>query len=123
VTLTLRRQPLNFPHDDPDLRWSVYCEDVCIGVIVQHRGRSDEPISWQGTMHLHAGRFGNGVADRWFGGNAREGYGRVPCRMGDGPRAIGDEGWALHLKHAAWSEAQSDRWRRQREGTEPGGYG
>ncbi|WP_146170190.1 hypothetical protein [Bosea sp. 124] len=36
---------------------------------------------------------------------------------------IGAEGWAAHAGHMAWSAAQAERWRRQREGTEPRGYG
>lgn len=48
MSLTLSRQPLNFPHDDPDLRWSVYCEVWRIGVILQHQGRSDEPRTGAG---------------------------------------------------------------------------
>lgn len=35
--------------------------------------------------------------------------------------AIGDEGWRLHVEHMQWSSAQAARWRRQREGAEPGG--
>ncbi len=115
MSLTLRRQPLNFPHDDPDLRWSIYCDDVSIGVIVQHRGRSDEPVSWHWVMHLHAGRFQNGVRPTDGVAATREDA-MIAFRAAwiIVRPAIGDEGWQLHLNHCAWSRAQEERRRRQR---------
>ncbi len=103
--LILRRQPLNFPHDDPDARWSVYCEGAAIGAIVLTTHRSDEPPSWNWTVHLHAGRFGNGLrqhAPLDGRSDAREDAMAAFRRSWDILRpAIGEEGWAHHLQHMA----------------------
>lgn len=124
LELILRRQPLNFPHDDPDAMWSVYCEGHYLGSIVEHRGRSDEPISWRWAMFLHAGRHGDGLKPTSGQAATREEAMQAFRAAWDLIRpALGDEGWALHVKHCEWSEAQSERWRRQKAGLEPGGYG
>lgn len=127
MTLVLRRQPLNFPHDDPDARWSVYRDDIGVGVIVESRGRSDEPNRWDWVIHLHAGRHQNGMNHTKATSGSEETREAAMLAF----RAafdhclifIGTEGWARHLEHDAWSQAQSKRWARQRAGTEPGGYG
>jgi hypothetical protein len=122
--LVLRRQPLNFPHDDPDANWSVFADGTRIGVIVEQRGRSDKPKDWRWAMHLHAGGFTNGLEPTGGSAPTREAAMHEFRAVWDVIRpAIGDEGWALHVAHMAWSEAQTARWRRQRAGTEQGGYG
>jgi hypothetical protein len=42
--------------------------------------------------------------------------------MDDRPE-IGDACWRRHLDDCEWLTEQAERWRRQRQGTEPGGYG
>lgn len=122
--LALRRQPRSFPHDDPDLRWRVLYEGCSVGVIVKHWGRSDEPMSWRWTMHLHASRCGNDLGPTTGQSPTREEAMKAFRAAWDIIRpALGDAGWARHVAHMKEMTAQSERWCRQKAGLEPGGYG
>lgn len=125
LDLVLRRTDSSFvPAWDRDTFWDVFCEGAYVGSIVEHHGRSDDPATWQWTMHLHAGRFTNGVEPMSGSAPTRDSAMAAFRVAWDIVRpVIGDEGWALHLDHCAWSRAQAERWARQRAGTETGGYG
>lgn len=113
MTLTLRRQRLNFPHDNPDARWTVYCEGVSVGVIVLTKYRSEDPPLWAWTVHLHAGRFGNGM--RYHAPvEGREEFREAAMAAFRASwdilrAAIGDDGWLHHLEHWARLDAQERR--------------
>ncbi|KRE04312.1 hypothetical protein ASE63_25695 [Bosea sp. Root381] len=108
--LPLRRQPLNFPHDDPDLRWSVYCEGYSVGVIVQHQGRSDEPRTWRWVMHIHADDRTNGLTGLSGEEAGREAAMAAFRAAWDRVRpAIGDQGWRLQIQHMEWLAALKNR--------------
>lgn len=128
MNLVLRRTYNDHPRpEDDDKFWTVIHQGLPVGVINEERGRSDEPPFWSWIIHLHAGRYGNGIRHEV----AIEG--EEATRDACLPRFrkafercltyIGEEGWACHVEHRRWLDAQKARWRRQRQGTEPGGYG
>lgn len=125
LDLILRRTTSeHVPEWDRDKFWVVYGEGHYLGTIVEHRGRSDESAVWRWAMQLHAGQFGNGLEPTDGQAPTREEAMQQFRAAWDIVRPrIGDEGWALHVQHCEWSKAQSERWRRQKEGEEPGGYG
>lgn len=109
----LRRQPLNFPHDDPDARWSVYLHGSPIGVIVHTRYRSDQPMRWDWVIHIHAGRFANGVrgvmkvdGDEPTREEAMASFKAAVTRY---LAYVGEDGWQNHLRHMAQLEAREGR--------------
>lgn len=126
MSLVLRRSASEFvPEWDRDKFWSILCDGVAIGSIVEHKGPGGEPPHWLWSFSLHASRFGNGLA-HWCSGRAESrDEAMVACRQAwEKVRpAIGPEGWRHHVDHTAWADEQAARWKRQRAGTEPGGYG
>ena len=118
MSLTLRRQPQNFPHDDPDARWSVYRDGFSVGVIVEGQGRSDEPKRWDWTIHLNAGWRQNGLPTSSGQADTREAAMTAFRHAFDLCLAhIGAEGWAEHIEHLAQLAARDRRWRRQHTGS------
>jgi hypothetical protein len=121
MMLALRRQDSRYiPNWDRDKFWSVFHQDVHVGVIVAIAGPGGEPPRWNWQIHLHAGKFGNGM--RTLNGSEptreaamiafRQSYER--CFQ-----HIGDEGWRLHVEHMEWIEERARRWHGQQAGTEP----
>jgi hypothetical protein len=104
ISLSLRRTYNDHPHpEDDDKFWSVDCNGYYVASLVLHRGRSDEPPDWRWTVHMHAGRFSNGVRQ------AIPTEGRALSRDAALPdirqamerylEFIGPEGWAMHVAH------------------------
>jgi len=128
VSLVLRRQDSpHIPEWDRDKFWMVWHEGVSVGVIVSTNGRSDEPARWEWVIHLHAGRrltgFSAMTAVAGMEATRAEAMAGFRQAFDKALFYIGPDGWAAHVVHMARSDAQAERWRRQREGTEPGGYG
>lgn len=126
MSLVLRRSTSEFvPEWERDQFWSILCDGVEIGSIVEQQGQGGFLPRWQWSFSLHAGRFGNGLAHLCSGRKNSRGEAMVACRRAweQVRPAIGAEGWRRHIEHTAWSDEQAARWKRQRAGTEPGGYG
>ncbi|CAN7338419.1 hypothetical protein LJR090_002573 [Bosea sp. LjRoot90] len=108
-SLILRRTcPDHHDEKERDKLWGVDCEGVYVGSIVLHQGRSDNEPVWQWVVHLHAGRFQNGL--RGNDGSAatredamiafRQAFQRCLAH-------IGDAGWQHHLEHMAMLRARA----------------
>ncbi|PZU83463.1 MAG: hypothetical protein DI527_23920 [Chelatococcus sp.] len=99
--LVLRRTTSeHVPEWDRHKFWDVYCDGLYLGSLAQQMGRSDEPPSWQWSIQLHAGSFGNGVKPRSGQAATRDEAMQAFRAAWDAIRpAIGDEGWALHVEH------------------------
>ncbi len=126
--LTLRRSASpHIPEWDRDKFWSVFYDGVKVGVIVLIQGSGGDPARWHWGVHLHAGRYGNGM--NWacaISGQAdilEEAMAAFRHSFDQCLSHIGEDGWALHVDHTAEVDARLARWSRQKAGTEPGGYG
>jgi hypothetical protein len=100
--LILRRQNSRFvPEWERDKFWTVICNEVVVGSIIRETLAGADAL-WTWSIHLHAGRHGNGLAG--LSGRAdvlesaiaefREAFDRAM-------QHIGDEGWANHVAHMA----------------------
>lgn len=110
VDLTLRRTYSDHPHpEDNDKFWSVECEAISVGSIVLHQGRADSPPDWHWVVHIHAGRFGNGLPPQDGSEKTREAAMAAfrpafeRCR-----EHIGAEGWQHHIEHMARVRARAE---------------
>lgn len=94
--------------------WTVTCEGVSVGTIVQHQTAAGVLPPWAWTIHIHAGRYANGVRQA----TAVEGSGvtRDYCLPAMRPALetylefIGPEGWAHHLEHMERIAAPRGHW-------------
>ena len=122
MTLTLRRAKSRFiPVWDADKFWSVICEDTIVGAIVQSQGAGAETFwGWSIIMLAPASALVNKSGREATRDEAMAAFRRAWDVYGP---EIGDGWWRRHLDHCEWLDEQAERWRRQREGLEPGGYG
>lgn len=102
--LVLRRTYNDHPRaEDNDRFWTVLHQGLSVGVIVQTMGRSEDAPYWGWVIHIHAGRYANGVRQvTAVDGRAET---RDAC-LAPFRKAfehymtfIGEEGWAHHVEH------------------------
>lgn len=112
--LILRRTYNDHPRpEDDDKFWSVLHKGVLVGGVNERQSRSDEPPYWIWVIHMHAGRYDNGVK------TATPCDGRAETRDACLPafrkaferylNFIGEEGWAEHVEHMRQVEARKQR--------------
>ena len=103
--------------EDNDKFWTVLLWGVSAAVIVNHQGAPALPETWNWTLHIHAGRFANGIRQKM----AIEGSepSREACfaplrhaieRYLD---LIGPDGWAHHVEHLEWLKERKDATRKR----------
>lgn len=114
IELRLRRScPGHHDAKERDRIWAVDCDGVYVGSIALHQGRSDSLPVWQWVVHLHDGRFGNGLPIQEGSAETRElamaafrkGFER--CR-----EYSGAEGWQHHCEHMAMVSARAEAGRK-----------
>jgi len=102
--LTLRRTYTDRPHpEDNDRFWTVLHKGLSVGCVEQTQGPSDEPPHWSWVIHMHAGKFANGVRQATAtDGQAATRDACLPAFRKAFERYrtfIGGEGWASHVEH------------------------
>lgn len=105
IDLILRRTNSRFtPEWDRDKFWTVFHQDLRVGVVLEHRLRSDEPVVWDWIVQIQAGRFANGIRHEMAieGREATRDACLAPFRSAfiRYLAFIGEEGWALHVKNS-----------------------
>lgn len=102
--LSLRHtSPQFIPEWERDRFWTVMCDGWPVGTIVEHPTAAGLLPAWQWTVHLHAGRFGNGI--RAFTAIEGDGMTRDACLAPFREsferclEYVGLDGWAQHVSH------------------------
>lgn len=103
--LSLRHtSPQFIPEWERDRFWTVVCDGWPVGTIVEHPTAAGVLPAWQWTIHLHAGRFANGV--RMVTSLEGDGVTRDACLTPFREaferclEYIGADGWEHHCAHA-----------------------
>lgn len=120
--LSLRHSSPRFiPEWERDKFWTVMCDGVGVGTIVEHQTAAGVLPPWHWTLHVHAGRFANGAREV----TVLEGSGQtrddclIPFRQAFERylEFIGPEGWQHHLEHMAFVKAPRGNWAPDEPGT------
>lgn len=101
--LSLRRTYNDHPRpEDDDKFWTVIHQGLYVGVVVEHQGPSDQPPHWRWVIHMHAGKYANGVRQvTAVDGRAETRDACLPAFRKAFERYlvfIGEEGWATHVE-------------------------
>lgn len=113
--MTLRRTYTDHAlQADNDRFWTVLYQGVSVGTIVQHQGTPGLPETWRWTVHLQAGRFGNGVrqATATEGSEPSRDATLAPVRAAFQRylEHVGPDGWARHVEHMEWLSIRRGAW-------------
>lgn len=100
--LILRRQSSRFiPEWERDKFWSVICRGETVGAIVLQTLAGAKTV-WSWSIHVHAGRHGNGLAGQSGQADTREAAMAAFREAFDRTMThIGPDGWAQHVEHMA----------------------